>query len=200
MALTNIEEKSLTTATIRGGTLDAVERVMSAITSSSSHSPAVSIRQPNLRLVPRDPIVDLSIYRSSEKSTRTAVMACLVAGNSGNAALLRKASEAAREHNGELYAIVVDSQRTRFDKVQVRGLVDDAVLGRDLGAKIVWLDSSDVVGELLQFARQLRIGRIFVTRDRPTLSSRLFGRAVYSDLLSRAEGFRVDVVGFERGN
>jgi K+-sensing histidine kinase KdpD len=127
-------------------------------------------------------------------------MACLVAGNSGNAELLRKASAAAREHNGELYAVLLDSDRTRFDKEQVRGLVDDAVLGKDLGAKIVWLDSSDVVGELLQVARQFRIGRIFVTRERPTLCSRLFGRAVYSDLLSRAEGFRVDVVGFERGN
>ena len=198
MPLTNIEEKSLTTATIRGGTLDADERGMSAITSSSSR--AASIRQPNLRLVPRAPIIDPSIYRQTEQSTRTAVMACLVAGNPGNTELLRKASAAAREHNGELYAVVVDSHRTRFDKVQVRGLVDDAVLGKDLGAKIVWLDSSDVVGELLQFARQFRIGRIFVTRNRPTWFSRLSGRAVYSDLLSRAEGLRVDVVGFERGN
>jgi len=173
---------------------------MSAITSSSSHSPAVSIRQPNLRLVPRDAISHPSIYRSSEQSPRTAVMACLVVGNSGNAELLRKASAAAREHNGELYAVVVDSHRSRFDKVEVRGLIDDAILGSELGAKIVWLDSSDVVGELLQVARQVRIGQIFVTRDRPSLFPRLLGRAVYSDLLSRAEGFRVNVIGFERGN
>src|SRR5271156_4169080 len=108
---------------------------MSAITSSSSR--AVPIRQTNLRLVPRDSIIDPSIYRSSEKSPRTAVMACLVAGNSGNAELLRKASAAAREHNGELYAVLDDSHRTRFDKVEVRGLIDDAILGSDLGAKIV---------------------------------------------------------------
>src|SRR5271154_880052 len=171
---------------------------MSAITSSSSR--AVPIRQTNLRLVPRDSIIDPSIYRSSEKSPRTAVMACLVAGNSGNAGLLRKASAAAREHNSDLYAVVLDSHRTRFDKVQVRRLVEDAILGNELGAKIVWLDSSDVVGELLQVARQFRIGRIFVTRSRPGVFSRLFGRAVYPDLLNRAEGFRVDVVGFERGN
>jgi K+-sensing histidine kinase KdpD len=195
--LTDIEEKSLGDAAIRGGTLDADERVMSAITSPSSL--AASIHQPNLRLVPRDSISP-SIYRSPEQSTRTAVMACLVADGSGNTELLRKASAAAREHNGELYAVVVDSHRTRFDKVQVRQLVDDAALSGDLGAKIVWLDSTDVVGELLLVARQFRVGRIFVTRNRPTLSSRLFGRAVYSDLLSRAEGFRVDVVGFERGN
>jgi K+-sensing histidine kinase KdpD len=195
--LTDIEEKSLGDAAIRGGTLDADERVMSAITSSSSL--AASIHQPNLRLVPRDPI-NPSIYGSSERSTRTAVMACLVAGNSGNTELLRRASVAAREHNGELYAVLVDSHRTRFDKEQVRGLVDDAVFGKDLGAKIVWLDSTDVVGELLQVARKFRIGRIFVTRNRPTWLSRLSGRAVYSDLLNRAEGLRVDVVGFERGN
>jgi K+-sensing histidine kinase KdpD len=198
MPLTNIEEKSLTIATIRGGTLDADEGVMSAITSSSSL--AASIHQPNLRLVPRAPIIDPSIYRQTEQSTRTAVMACLVAGNPGNTELLRKASAAAREDNGELYAVVVDSHRARFDKVQVRGLIDDAVFGKDLGAKIVWLDSSDVVGELLQFARQSRIGRIFVTRSRPTWFSRFSGRAVYSDLLNRTEGLRVDVVGFERGN
>lgn len=171
---------------------------MSAITSPSSR--AVSIHQPNLRLVPRNAISQPSIYPSSEQSTRTAVIACLVAGNSGNAELLRKASAAAREHNGELYAVLDDSHRTLFDKPQVRSLIDDAVFGKDLGAKIVWLDSSDVVGELLKFARQFRVGRIFVTRDRPPLFSRLLGRAVYSDLLSRAEGFRVDVVGFERGN
>jgi K+-sensing histidine kinase KdpD len=173
---------------------------MSAITSSSSRSPAVSIRQPNLRLVPRDAISHPSIYPSSELSLRTAVMACLVAGNSGNAELLRKASAAAREHNGELYAVIVDSHRSRFDKVQVRGLIDDAILGSRLGAKVVWLDSSDIVGELLAFARQSHIGQIFVTRDRPALFSRLLGRAVYSDLLGRVEGFRVNVVGFERGN
>ena len=128
---------------------------------------AVSIRQPNLRLVPRDSIQSIS----SDQSTRTAVMACLVAGNSGNTELLRKASAAAREHNGELYAVVVDSHRTRFDKEQVRRLVDDAAFSSDLGAKIVWLDSSDVVGELLQFARQFRIGRIFVTREPANLCS-----------------------------
>src|SRR5208283_5670661 len=114
---------------------------MSVITASSSPTRVIPIRQPNLRLVPRD-----STSRSSEQSARTAVIACLVAGSSGNAELLRKASEAAREHNGELYAVVVDSHRTRFDKAQVHGLVDDAILGNELGAKIVWLDSSDEIG------------------------------------------------------
>ena len=84
--------------------------------------------------------------------------------------------------------------------LRVRTLIDDAILATHLGAKIVWLDSSDLVGELLQFARQSRVGRIFVTRNRPAPFSRLFGRTVYSKLLSGGEGFRIDVVGFQHGN
>jgi K+-sensing histidine kinase KdpD len=127
-------------------------------------------------------------------------MACLSARSSGNGELLRKASSAARELEGEFYVVVFDSPRTGFGKAQIRSLVDDAILAGHLGAKIVWLESSDAVGELLKFARQSRIGRIFVSQNRPTLFHRLFRPTVYSDLLSRAKGFRIEVVGFERRN
>jgi K+-sensing histidine kinase KdpD len=125
-------------------------------------------------------------------------MACLTVCGHGNGDLLRKAQSAARESDGEFYAVMVDPARTRFGKAQVRTLIDDAILATYCGAKIVWLESSDVVGELLQLARRSHVGRIFVSRNRPTAFSRLFGRAVYSDLLSRGKGFRIDVVGFER--
>ena len=163
---------------------------MTAITPSRSRSRTDSISQPNLRLV------------TSETSDRakTAVMACLNASSSGNSELLRKASAAARENDGEFYAVLVDSPRNRFGNSRVRTLIDDAILASNLGAKNIWLEASDVVGELLQFARQSDIGRIFVARSRPAPLSRLFGRTVCSELLSRAQGFRIDVVGFERGN
>lgn len=127
-------------------------------------------------------------------------MACLTAGGVGSSDLLRKASAAARERDGEFYAVLVDPPRIRFGKAQYRTLIEDAILASYLGARVVWLESSDVVGELLQFARQSRIGRIFVARSRSAPFSRLLGRTVCADLLSRAKGFRVDVVGFERGN
>jgi K+-sensing histidine kinase KdpD len=78
--------------------------------------------------------------------------------------------------------------------------VDDAVLASRLGAKILWLDSPDMVGSLLRLADQFHIGRVFVPRQRPTPLSWLFGRTLYSGLLSRAEGIRIDVVGLGRGN
>jgi len=125
-------------------------------------------------------------------------MACLVASSPRNGELLRKAQVAAREHDGEFYAVLVDSPWVRFGKARVRALIDDAILASRLGAKIVWLESSGLVEALVQFARQSHVGRIFVTRNPPSPFSRLFGRTVYSELLIRGKGLRIDVVGFER--
>jgi K+-sensing histidine kinase KdpD len=160
---------------------------------------ADSSHQPNLRLVANEHGDRLAIARTEKQLPRTAVIACLSARGSSNGELLRRASAAAREHDGQFYAVFVDSPRTRFGSAEVQALVEDAILASYLGARIVWLESSDIVGALLQFASQSRVGRVFVTRNRPAVFPRLFGRAIYPDLLNRAEGFRIDVVGFERG-
>jgi K+-sensing histidine kinase KdpD len=171
---------------------------MAAIITSTPSSYADSINQPRLRLV-----AGHSNHRAtaatSEQSPKTAVLACLTAGGPSNSKLLHSASRAAREQNGGFYAVVV-SPRARFGKMELRTLVNDTVLASRLGAKILWLDASDVTGGLLRLADQFHIGRIFVLRHQPTPLSWLLGRTVYSGLLSRAEGIRVDVVGFERGN
>ena len=157
--------------------------------------------QPNLRLARSDRRNHLqAIVRTSDESPKTAVMACLTARSSGNGELLRKASTAAREHGAEFYAVIVNSLHTRFGKAQARALIDDKILASYFGAKIVRLESSDVVGALLQLANQSNVGRIFITRSRPAPFSRLFGRTVYSDLLVRGKGFSIDVVGFKPGN
>jgi len=174
---------------------------MSAIIPFRSQLRTDSMAQPNLRLPENDRgNHSQATARTPDQAPKTAVMACLTEGSSGNDELLRKAHVAAREHGGEFYAVLVNSPHTRFGKAQVRTLIDDAILASHFGAKIVWIESSDAAGALLQFARQSHVSRIFVTRNRPALFSRPFGRTVYSDLLSRSEGFRVDVVGFERGH
>jgi K+-sensing histidine kinase KdpD len=163
---------------------------MAALIPSRSRSRTDTIAQPRLRLFTNDQV----------RCAKTAVMACLTARSSGNSELVRKASAAARDNGGDFYAVMVDSPRNRFRSARVPALIDDAVLASYLGAKIIWLETSDVVGELLQFARQSDIARIFVARSRPAPLSRLFGRSVCSELLSRARGLRIDVVGFERAN
>src|ERR1700722_1436569 len=138
---------------------------MAAIIPTRSRSHVNSVAEPNLRLVTNDP----------SHRAKTAVMACLTARSSGNSELVRKAAAAARENNGEFYAVLADSPRGRFGNARVRTLIDDAILASYLGAKVIWLESSDAVGELLRFARQSDIGRIFVARNRPTPFPQLFG-------------------------
>lgn len=198
MSLLCGSKRSLTVLIVGDGTVDAHFLYMASIIPSKSR--ADSFSQPNLRLVANERGDRLAIARTPEQLPRTAVMACLSAHGFSNGELLRKASAAAREHDGQFYAVFVDSLRTRFGNADVQALVEDAILASYLGAKIVWLESSDVVGELLRFASQSRVDRVFVTRNRPALFPRLFGRTVYSDLLNRANGLRIDVVGFERGN
>ena len=184
---------------IAGGTLDAELEGMSGIISSQSRLRADSMAQPNARLAGSDRRNHLrAVVRIPDESPKTAVMACLTARSSGNSELLRKASAAAREHGAEFYAVIANSPHTRFGKAQVRELIDDIILASCFGAKIVRLESSDVVGELLQLARQSNVRRIFIARSRPAAFSRLFGRSVYSDLLVRGKGFSIDVVGFKR--
>ena len=154
---------------------------MAGIITSRSRLCAGTTGHRNLRLVASDCGSPLAIAGTSEQSPKTAVMACLTARSSRSNELLRRASAAAREDNGEFYALMVNS-RTRFGKVELRSLVNDAVFASHLGAKMLWLDSPDVVGSLLRLAHQLRVGRIFVVRNRPSpLSS-----AVWADSLFRS--------------
>jgi K+-sensing histidine kinase KdpD len=168
---------------------------MASIISSSPRLRDYPTVQPNLRLVAGG-----TPARSSLESAKSAVMACLTATGSGNGELLRKAQSAALESGGEFYAVLIDPPRMLFGKAQLRALIDDAILAGYLGARIVWLESSDVVGEVLQLAHQSGVGRIFVSRNEPARFFRPLARSVYSDLLSRAENIRIDVAGFERRN
>jgi K+-sensing histidine kinase KdpD len=172
---------------------------MGGIISSRSRTRADFTHRPNLRLVSSDYALEAAT-RTSQESAKTGVIACLTAESPSNNELLLKASAAALEREAELYAVLLYSPRTKFKRSQVHDLIDAAIFASSLGAKIVWLDSSDPIDELLQFARQSRVGRIFVARNRPTLFSRLFKRAAYSVLLGRAKDCRIDVVGFERRN
>ncbi len=126
------------------------------------------------------------------------VIAYLAASESGNEAVLRKAQLAARELGGRFFAVHVGSIRERLCKPQVRALANDIVLAGELGAKFAWLESSDPAGELIAFAHRARVARILVPRADPAHSLSLFRYSISHELLTRGEGLRVDVVGFER--
>jgi K+-sensing histidine kinase KdpD len=126
------------------------------------------------------------------------VIAYLAATESGNEAVLRKAQLAAQKLGGRFFAVHVGSIRDRLCKRQVRALADDIVLAGVLGAKFVWLESSDPTGELLAFACRARVARILVPRAEPAHTLSMFRSSIHHDLMKRGQGLRIDVVGFER--
>src|SRR5271167_2503317 len=119
-----------------------------------------ALLRPYLRLVGSE-----AVAPTPDESSKTAVIAYLAANRSGNGEMLRKASASARKSGGQLYAVIVDLPHARFGKAQVRALIDDLILASLLGAKIVRLESSDMVGELLRLAGQCHVCRIYVTRS-----------------------------------
>lgn len=128
---------------------------MASIVISRSRSRADSVGQRDLRLVSSGGLNDLVVTRASEQSAKTAVIACLIGRDPDNSELLHKASAAARERDGEFYIVLADSPRTRFGKAQVRALIEVALLASTLGAKVVWLESSDRVRDLVKLTRQI---------------------------------------------
>ena len=121
-------------------------------------------------------------------------MAYLTPGKNGNERLLRKAKDAASESGGELIAVYIDTPRLLGGVANPRALIDDLILAGTLGARIVWLESRDPADELLKFAAKSGVSRIFVRRSEPSI----LRRSDYEEVMKRGDGFRIDVVGFER--
>ena len=127
--------------------------------------------------------------------SREDVIACLSSNRFENEHLLREARDAANESNGQLYAVYLSRRWLGVGGGRFCPAVGRVGLEILLNAKVANLQCRDIVGAVLDFARRTKASRIFVYRSRPSFIDR-FRRSLYSDLLYRADGLRVDVVGF----
>lgn len=167
---------------------------MAAIFQKSHALNTPTTLKPTLRLVPRERQQNQIPAESAAPRKGVAVMAYLAPCKSGNERLLRKAKEAALESDGEFIAAYVDTPRIFNGVPNPRTLIDDLIVAGALGARIVWLESNDPASELLKFAGKSGVSRIFVGRSEPSIVR----RSVYEELIRRGDGFRIEVVGFER--
>ncbi|HUA36630.1 MAG TPA: hypothetical protein VMA09_23705 [Candidatus Binataceae bacterium] len=167
---------------------------MAAIFQKSHPLNGSATLRPTLRLVRREREQNQIPAENPTPRKGAAVMAYLAPGKNGNERLLRKAKEAALETGGELIAVYIVTPRILGGVTNPRALIDDLILAGALGAKIVWLESRDPADELLKLAANSGVSRIFVGRSEPSI----LRRSVYEELMNRGDGFRIDVVGFER--
>ncbi len=191
---------------LREGKVYPPEQVEQALKNFFRASNLASLRELALREVARDQSRHREELESlkREGGRRTAVtervMVCLSSNTQGSEALLRKAARTAAQLNADWYAVHVETPSESVQKISTanfRALLDNINLAADMGAEVVWLNSSDVVKALLEFAQERKITRMVIGRTHPTLWNRLLRRSLTTRLLAAGRDFDIEVVARE---
>ena len=116
-------------------------------------------------------------------------------------ALIRRGSKLAGRMNTRWYALYVRRKRDRPENLsatQHRELTENITLAMTLGATIVYRESEDVAGAILDFVRSEKVGVLVMGRpSRTGLKSRLFP-GIVPRVLDGARGIDVFVVDIDR--
>ncbi len=140
--------------------------------------------------------------REDERNAPDQVMVCLSSRGPNSARLLRFASRLAGRLNRNWYAVYVQTRSeepTAIDATTQRLLADTLTLANQLGATVFTFKGEDVVGTILQFAREYRVGHIVIGRPGRVAWWRrvLGGRSVAERLVEQAKELTVVVVDAE---
>jgi two-component system, OmpR family, sensor histidine kinase KdpD len=188
------------------GKIYAADRVPTALNSFFTQENLTTLRELALREVASS--VDRSreaiVAREASPAARRTVDRVLV-GMSSNpeytARLLRKASRIAGRLNPDWYCVYVQTPEespTRIDATVQRKLVENIQRAQAMGAEVEKVESEDVPGALLKFAREKGVTLIIVGQSRLGWWRRLTRRAVIDRLANNQDGIDVLVVSLER--
>src|SRR5262249_12268304 len=111
--------------------------------------------------------------------------------------LLCKAWREASSHGALWYALHVETPQESFQKIATsdfRALLDNVNLATDLQAEIVWLQSSDVVQAVIDFAHEKKISKIILNRSHASFWGGLHHHSAAERLFHEARDFDVEFV------
>jgi two-component system sensor histidine kinase KdpD len=94
--------------------------------------------------------------------------------------LLRRASSIAGRLNTNWFAVYVRTKKESPQRMSARDhrlLSENVTLAMELGAKVVWLSSEDIAGELLRFAREQGVTLAIFGKSRLSSVRRLFRKS-----------------------
>lgn len=94
--------------------------------------------------------------------------------------LLRRASSIAGRLNTNWFAVYVRTKKESPQRMSARDhrlLSENVTLAMELGAKVVWLSSEDIAGELLRFAREQGVTLAIFGKSRLSRVRRLFRKS-----------------------
>lgn len=188
------------------GKVYAADRVPTALNSFFTQQNLTTLRELALREVASS--VDRSreaiVAREVSAASRRTVDRVLV-GMSSNpeytARLLRKASRIAGRLNPDWYCVYVQTPAespTRIDATVQRKLVENIQRAQAMGAEVEKIQSEDIAGALLKFAREKKVTLIIVGQSRLNWWQKVTRGPVIDRLANNRDGIDVLVVSLER--
>lgn len=151
-------------ARLREGKVYPAERIGTALTNFFQASNLENLRELTLREMAAQ--IDLRRHEAPEEAggiTPDQVMVCLSSRGPNSEKLLRYASRLAGKLNRNWYAVYVQTpaeEATVIDSRTQRLLSGTLTLAKELGAMVFTYKGEDVVGTILRFAHEYRVGHI----------------------------------------
>ena len=104
------------------------------------------------------------------------VMVAMSSNSETTRLLLRRGSAIAGRLNTNWFAVYVRTKKESPERISARDhrlLSENVTLAMELGAKVVWLASEDIAGELLRFAREQGVTLAIFGKTRLSMARRL---------------------------
>ena len=180
------------------------ERIETALANFFVPSNLEKLRELTLRELASQ--IDLRRRETKEDETGAAsdqIMVCLSSHGPNSERLLRFTSRLAGKFNRNWYAVYVQTpaeEATVIDAQTQRFLSDSLTLAKQLGGMVFTYKGEDIVGTILRFAREYRVGHIVVGKSGPKPRWKKLGRnkSVIEHLIRDSHGFNVIVVDTDR--
>lgn len=180
---------------IRSGRVYPKERINDALENFFQNDNLQQLRELSLRELAAQ--LDLKFREKrdpeelEESTNPDQVLVCLSSRSPNADALLRYGSRLAGRLNRNWYALYVQTSKenaTRLDAETQRRLSNTLELARQVGATVFTFKSDDIVGTILQFAREHRVGHIVIGPSARRFSwlDRLCGRSTLLEQLTLA--------------
>jgi two-component system, OmpR family, sensor histidine kinase KdpD len=187
---------------LREGKIYPIQQVTLALRNFFRPTNLAALRELTLREVAREigrrrEEHGLSGRDGSQLAVGERLLICLSSEPHAVEALLCKGWREASSRGASWYAVHVETPQESVQKISTsdfRALLDNVNLATDLQAEIVWLQSSDVVRAIIDFAHEKKISKIILNRSHTSFWGGLHHHSAAERLFHEARDFDVEFV------
>ena len=134
---------------------------------------------------------------STDRIRHEKILACISSRERTPRHIIRKASRLASRYNTTFFALYVQTPQERNDRINLasqRHLINHFELVTQLGGKVVRVNSSDIMGAIIETCREHQITTVCMGQPTFKLHSMLFQIAKYRNFLSAMAQMNIDLI------